>query len=228
MEFLKSPRHLLKPIFLGDEYVGKTSLICKYTNNKYENKTTIDLFSKEIQINNQDIRLLIWDIKGYGSFEKIVYNYIKDSNAYIILFDLTNLRSFYNINNWLHKIKNNNELFNDYYPILLLGCKKDLTENRKVTFDEAKKFAIFNKLLYAEVSIDEDINRINSLFNTYFNKILNLYIPNDDFKYTNVYQITDNKKNIIVNEEIEFLDDSKYKSKCCYNCKKHLDTCNIQ
>ena len=213
---------------MGDENVGKTTLISKYTNIKYENKTTIELFSKEIQINNLDIKLLIWDIKGHCSFEKLVYNYIRDSNAYIILFDLTNLRSFYNINNWLHKIKNNNDLFKDYYPILLLGCKKDLESQRKVTFDEAKKFAIFNKLLYAEVSIDEDINRINSLFNMYFNKILNLYIPNDDFKYTNVYQITDNKKNIIVNEEIEFLDDSKYKSKCCYNCKKHLETCNIQ
>ena len=61
---------------------------------------------------------------------------------------------------YIHKIKNNNELFNDYYPILLLGCKKDLTENRKVTFEEAKKFAIFNKLLYAEISIDDDTNRI--------------------------------------------------------------------
>ncbi len=228
MEFIKSPRHLLKPIFVGDENVGKTTLISKYTNNKYENKTTIDLFSKEIQINNQDIRLLIWDIKGYGSFEKIVYNYIKDSNAYIILFDLTNLRSFYNLNNWIDKIKNNNDLFNDYYPILLLGCKKDLVSRRKVTYEEAKKFAIFNKLLYAEISIDEDIDRINLLLNMYFNKILNLYILNDDFQYTNVYQISDSKKNIIVNEEIEFLDDSHYKSKCCYNCKKHLDTCNIQ
>ena len=158
MEFIKSPRHLLKPIFVGDENVGKTTLISKYTNNIYENKTSIELFSKEIQINNLDIRLLIWDIKGHCSFEKLVYNYIKDSNAYIILFDLTNLRSFYNINNWLHKIKNNNDLFRDYYPILLLGCKKDLTENRKVTYEEAKKFAVFNKLLYAEISIDDDID----------------------------------------------------------------------
>lgn len=227
MEFIKSPRHLLKPIFVGDENVGKTTLISKYTNNKYENKTSIELFSKEIQINNLDIKLLIWDIKGHCSFEKLVYNYIKDSNAYIILFDLTNLRSFYNINNWLHKIKNNNNLFNDYYPILLLGCKKDLTENRKVTYDEAKKFAVFNKLLYAEISIDDDIDRIKLLLNMYFIKILNFYNPNDAFNYTNVFEITQYKTNI-TNEETEFLDDSQYKSKCCYNCKKQLYTCNIQ
>ena len=189
--------------------------------------TVLLIFSKEIQINNLDIRLLIWDIKGHCSFEKIVYNYIRDSNAYIILFDLTNLRSFYNINNWLHKIKNNNNLFNDYYPILLLGCKKDLTENRKVTYDEAKKFAVFNKLLYAEISIDDDIDRIKLLLNMYFIKILNFYNPNDAFNYTNVFEITQYKTNI-TNEETEFLDDSQYRSKCCYNCKKHLDTCNIQ
>ena len=227
MEFIKSPRHLLKPIFVGDDHVGKTTLISKYTNNKYENKTSIELFSKEIQINNLDIRLLVWDIKGHGSFEKLVSNYIKDSNAYIILFDLTNLHSFYNINNWLKKIKNNNDLFNNYYPILLLGCKKDLVSKRKVTYDEAKKFAVFNKLLYAEISIDDDIDRINSLLEMYFIKILNFYNPNDAFNYTNVFEITQYKTNI-TNEETEFFDDSQYKSKCCYNCKKHLDTCNIQ
>lgn len=227
MEFIKSPRHLLKPIFVGDENVGKTTLISKYTNNKYENKTSIELFSKEIQINNLDIRLLIWDIKGHCSFEKLVYNYIRDSNAYIILFDLTNLRSFYNINNWLHKIKNNNDLFSDYYPILLLGCKKDLTENRKVTYEEAKKFAVFNKLLYAEISIDDDTDRIKILLNMYFIKILNFYNPNDAFNYTNVFEITQYKNNI-TNEETEFFDDSQYKYKCCYNCKKHLEICILQ
>jgi len=227
MEFIKSPRHLLKPIFVGDDHVGKTTLISKYTDSEYQNKTSIELFSKEIQINNQEIRLLIWDIKGHGSFEKLVSNYIKDSNAYIILFDLTNLNSFYNISNWLNKIKNNNNLFNNYYPILLLGCKKDIISRRKVTYEEAKKFAVFNKLLYAEISIDDDTDRIKLLLNMYFIKILNFYNPNDAFNYTNVFEITQYKTNII-NEETEFFDDSQYKSKCCYNCKKHLDTCNIQ
>jgi small GTP-binding protein len=227
MEFIKSPRHLLKPIFVGDDYVGKTTLISKYTNSEYQNKTSIELFSKEIQINNQDIRLLIWDIKGHSSFEKLVSNYIKDSNAYIILFDLTNLNSFYNISNWLNKIKNNNNLFNDYYPVLLLGCKKDLVSRRKVTYEEAKKFAVFNKLLYAEISIDDDINRIKLLLNMYFIKILNFYNPNNAFNYTNVFEITQYKTNI-TNEETEFFDDSQYRSKCCYDCKKHLYTCNIQ
>lgn len=226
MEFIKSPRHLLKPIFVGDDNVGKTTLISKYTNSEYQNKTSIDIFSKEIQINNQKIRLLIWDIKGHTSFEKLVSNYIKDSNAYIILFDLTNLNSFYNISNWLHKIKNNNDLFRDYYPILLLGCKRDLVSKRKVTYDEAKKFAVFNKLLYAEISIDDDIDRLSSLLEMYFIKILNLYNPNEVFKYTNVFEIKQNNEKI--NEETEFFDDSRYKSKCCYNCKKHLDICYVQ
>lgn len=226
MEFIKSPRHLLKPIFVGDDNVGKTTLISKYTNSEYQNKTSIELFSKEIQINNQKIRLLMWDIKGHPSFEKINTNHIRDCNAYIILFDLTNLSSFYNISNWLQKIKNNNILFNDYYPVLLLGCKRDLVYKRKITYDEAKKFAVFNKLLYTEISIDDDIDRINLLLEMYFIKILNLYNPNEVFKYTNVFEIKQNNEKI--NEETEFFDDSHYKSKCCYNCKKHLDTCNIQ
>jgi small GTP-binding protein len=224
--FIKSPRHQLKPIFLGDDNVGKTTLISKYVNLEYQNKTTTDLLSKNIQINDQTIQLLIWDIKGHVAFEKLANNYIKDSNAYVLLFDLTNLHSFYNLNNCLSKIKTNNNLFNDYYPILLLGCKKDLVSKRKVTYDEAKKFAVFNKLLYAEISIDDDIDRLSSLLEMYFIKILNLYNPNEVFKYTNVFEIKQNNEKI--NEETEFFDDSRYKSKCCYNCKKHLDICYIQ
>ena len=56
--FVKSPRHQLKPIFVGDENVGKTTLISKYINLEYQNKTSIDIFSKTIQINNQNIQLL--------------------------------------------------------------------------------------------------------------------------------------------------------------------------
>jgi len=223
--FVKSPRHQLKPIFVGDENVGKTTLISKYVNLEYQNKTSIDIFSKTIQINNQNIQLLMWDIKGHVAFEKLANNYIKDSNAYVLLFDLTNLQSFYNLNNWLLKIKTNNNLFNDYYPILLLGCKKDLVSKRKVTYDEAKKFAIFNKLLYGEISKYDDNNQINLLLEMYFVKILNLNYSNDAFIYTNVFEINQNKQKI--GEETYFFDDSQYKSKCCCDCKKQLEGCNI-
>ncbi len=222
--FIKSPRHQLKPIFLGDDNVGKTTLISKYVNSEYQNKTTQELLSKNIQINDQTVQLLIWDIKGHVAFEKLANNYIKDSNAYILLFDLTNLYSFYNLNNWLSRIKTNNILFNEYYPILLLGCKKDLVSKRQVTYDEAKKFAVFNKLLYGEISKNDDINQINLFLEMYFVKILNLHNSNDAFNYTNVFGINQNEQK--VGEETYFFDDSQYKSKCC-SCKKQLGSCNI-
>ena len=229
--FIKSPRHILKPIFIGDDYVGKTTLITKYTNSDYQNKTSTDFFSKELFIDNQNIKLIIWDVKGHKSFEKITNNYIRDSNAYIIIFDLTNLNSFYNINEWIKKIKTNNILFNDYYPILLLGNKKDLVSKRKVSYEEVKKFAIFNKLLYAEISVDDDINTLNLLLKMYFIKILSLNNnSNEVFNYTSIFKISNDNQNVSnkLNEfEFEFIDDIQYKSKCCYDCKKQLHECII-
>ena len=43
-----SPRHKIKPIFLGDEKVGKTTIIANYTDSKYKNDTNIDFYTKNI------------------------------------------------------------------------------------------------------------------------------------------------------------------------------------
>ena len=59
----------------------------------------------------------------------------------------------------------------------------------------------------------------------YFVKILNLNYSNDAFIYTNVFEINQNKQKI--GEETYFFDDSQYKSKCCCDCKKQLEGCNI-
>ena len=125
--FGNSPRYKIKPIFLGDEKVGKTSIIAKYTNSIYKNDTVIDFYTKNIELLDEKINLMIFDIKGHHCFEKMIIPYIKDVNAFIIVFDLTCLSSFYNIGEWINKIKkyNKNIIPNEYYPILLIGNKRD-------------------------------------------------------------------------------------------------------
>ena len=123
-----TPRKQLKLIILGDENVGKTTIISKYTNFDYSNSINFQFYSKIIKnLENKDIKVNIWDTKGHMSFNQICNSYIKDSNAFIIVFDITNPKSFYNITFWLNKIKENNRnnLNKEYYPILLIGNKND-------------------------------------------------------------------------------------------------------
>jgi len=233
MNNLSSPRHKIKPIFLGDEKVGKTTLITKYTDSQYKNDTVIDFYTKNIKILDEEVKLMIFDIKGHQCFEKMIIPYIKDVNAFIIVFDLTCLSSFYNVSEWINKIKKyNNIVSNDYYPILLIGNKRDLEKERIIKYEEAEKYAIYNKLLYVEISKNDDIVRLNIILETYFYKILTLYTNNSTEFSVNYLKLfsddIDNKKNkkIITSkslDNIEILDD-KYKSnKYCNDCKKLLN-----
>ena len=196
-----SPRHKIKPIFLGDEKVGKTTIIAKYTGSEYINDTSIDYYTKNIELLEEKINLMIFDIKGHYCFEKMIIPYIKDVNAFIIIFDLTCLSSFYNVGEWLNKIKkyNNNITTNEYYPILLIGNKKDLDKERIIKYEEAEKYAIYNKLLYIELSKDDNINRLNMILDSYFYKILTLNYdePLLYIKYNNIFNNIDEEKKSI-------------------------------
>jgi small GTP-binding protein len=231
-----SPRHKIKPIFLGDEKVGKTTIIAKYTGSKYINDTRIDYYTKNIELLEEKINLMIFDIKGHYCFEKMIIPYIKDVNAFIIIFDLTCLSSFYNISEWLNKIKkyNNNITTNEYYPILLIGNKKDLEKERIIKYEEAEKYAIYNKLLYIELSKDDNLIRLNIILDSYFYKILTLNYdePSSYYvKYNNIFNnIEEGEKSIskLNNnklltsksiDNIEILND-KYKSNKFYQCNK--------
>ncbi len=66
--FGNSPRHKIKPIFLGDEKVGKTTIITNYTSSKYKNDTNIDFYTKNIELLEEKINLMIFDIKGHYCF----------------------------------------------------------------------------------------------------------------------------------------------------------------
>ena len=88
-----SPRQQIKLIILGDTLTGKTTLINKFFSNNYINNTSIEFYSKIININNINITCNTMDIKGDYSYNNITNSYIKEPNAFIILFDITNVQS---------------------------------------------------------------------------------------------------------------------------------------
>jgi len=246
--FVNSPRHKIKPIFLGDEKVGKTSIIAKYTNSIYKNDTVIDFYTKNIELLDEKINLMIFDIKGHHCFEKMIIPYIKDVNAFIIVFDLTCLSSFYNIGEWINKIKkyNNNIIPNEYYPILLIGNKRDLEKERIIKYEEAERYAIYNKLLYIEISKDDNLIRLNMILETYFYKIITLNndnISSYNLNYPNIFNDINEKKNSKEKKDIENINknklltsksidnieilDDKYKSNNFYHCNKFINKCCI-
>ena len=165
---------LYKIAFIGDQYVGKSSIINRFLNDtfKEEYKSTIglDFQSKKVDINATNINLLLYDIGGKEKFRALIPLYTRDSNIILFIYDITNKDSFNHIEDWLKDITNFNKL--DECILVLVGNKKDLENKRAVTIKEGEDFAKEKGFIFSEVS-SKTGEGINDLFyNKLFNEII--------------------------------------------------------
>ena len=156
--------YLFKVLLLGDSGVGKSSLILRYTdetfNSKLVNSIGVDFKMKKKEINRKIIKIQIWDTAGHERFRSITYSYYRGANSIIIVFDLSNKKSFISITDWLKQIEKHAK---ENVFKFLVGNKYDLIEEREVLYEEAKQYADEHSLPYIETSAKEGIN-INELF----------------------------------------------------------------
>ncbi len=156
--------YLLKYIVIGDSSVGKSNLLLRYAhdrfNDEYQATIGVEFGAKNIEINDQIYRIQIWDTAGQENFRSITRAYYKNSVCAIIVYDITNKESFNNIQNWIEDCKNQcpKTIF-----FVLVGNKNDLENERKVSFDEGKKFADSNNILFFESSAKTG-NNVEDIF----------------------------------------------------------------
>ncbi|NVM03478.1 MAG: GTP-binding protein [Candidatus Helarchaeota archaeon] len=130
----------IKIVLVGDEEVGKTSIIIKYVKNRFteDYKPTLgaDFAVKKLKFNEKKVKLYLWDIGGQKQFKNLHKYYYEGANLFLLVFDLTSYKTFENaINIWTEDIKNNY----DTIPIILVGNKFDLENERQVLFEEIEK-----------------------------------------------------------------------------------------
>ena len=158
--------YLFKILLLGDSDVGKSSLILRYTdetfNSKLVNSIGVDFKMKKREIDGKIIKVQIWDTAGHERFRTITYSYYRGANAIIIVFDLSDKKSFISITEWLKQIEKH---ANENVFKFLVGNKSDLVDKRQITYEEAKQYADEHDLPYIETSAKEGIN-INELFDS--------------------------------------------------------------
>jgi len=123
-------KYQLKVVVVGDPAVGKTSLIRRFADDKFEDeyKHTIgaDFNVKVIEFpeSKKNAVLTVWDIGGQERFEIIRRYYYEGSHAGLIVFDLTNKKAFDHITNWYNDLR---EYLKDI-PIALIANKLDLKD----------------------------------------------------------------------------------------------------
>ena len=134
-------RYRFKVVLIGNEAVGKTSLILRYINNTFsENYIAtlgVNFLTKDLISDGQDTRLVIWDIGGQETWKAKLPLYLKGADGPIIVFDLTRPLTFIAVEDWLIKLKS---IAGETIPFILVGNKNDLADLRKVKDKDVKRF----------------------------------------------------------------------------------------
>ena len=91
----------------------------------------------------------IWDTAGQERFRAIARAYFRSAVGVILVFDLTDRKSFEDLNQWLNDV---HSLCDPNAVVTLIGNKSDLTSQRVITAAEAENFAQLHQIQYLETS----------------------------------------------------------------------------
>ncbi len=133
-------QYIFKIMILGEAAVGKTSLVNRFVNSKFDitYKFTIGLdnYVKYIDIDNKSVCLQCWDIGGQKHFKGIHDGFYRGARGALMVFDLTRKNTLFELDEW---IKNALEK-NPDMEMILVGNKSELEEYRAVTKKEVQAF----------------------------------------------------------------------------------------
>ncbi|MFX0043473.1 MAG: Rab family GTPase [Candidatus Hodarchaeota archaeon] len=160
---LVSPDFMFKIVILGDDNVGKSTLALNYLNSRDYNPNSpigVNLAAKDTVLNNHSIRLIIWFLSNQKRFEKLRKFYLSGTIGAIIMYDITNINSMNKIYKWVQEIRDNKWIQSrGDIPILLVGTKLDLDENRAVFKEERVKIKNkYNLTESMEISLETGEN----------------------------------------------------------------------
>lgn len=156
-----------KIVMLGSGAVGKSAITVQMVSGHFLSSydpTIEDSYRTTININNQDIILTILDTAGQEEFYALRDQYIRSGDGYIIVFSITSITSFLEVNAIKEQLNivldaDNNTLI----PIILVGNKCDLEEYRQVQSSDAQRLAEEWRVKYFETSAKNKTN-INRIF----------------------------------------------------------------
>ena len=149
-----SAKYIIKLLTLGDTTVGKSSIVLRFSDDQFDDTIFstigIDFKTKFMKVKDSTVKVLIWDTAGQEKFQNVAKSYYKGANGVLLVYDITNRKSFERVEFWLKELKENNKI-DDLY-LYLVGNKKDLEGKRMISTDEGKKYAEDNNINFTEVS----------------------------------------------------------------------------
>ena len=149
-----------KIIVIGDTSVGKSCLTMRATKDYFENYYSptvgFEFYTFNCRIQDQNIKLQIWDTCGQEEYRSLIQNFYRNSSLAILVYAIDNRNSFDNLGVWLNEVKTQGS---PDEKIFLIGNKLDLDNKRQVSYEEGEKFYNDNQLnLFLEASAKSNTN----------------------------------------------------------------------
>jgi len=150
---------LFKLLLIGDSGVGKTCILYRFSddafNTTFISTIGIDFKIKTIELRGKKIKLQIWDTAGQERFHTITTSYYRGAMGIMLVYDITNVKSFDNIAKWLRNI---DEHASEEVVKMILGNKCDMSDRRVVSKERGEKIAIDHQIRFLETSAKANIN----------------------------------------------------------------------
>jgi Ras-related protein Rab-14 len=145
--------YIFKYIIIGDMGVGKSCILHQFTDHKFipdsPHTIGVEFGTRIIDVINKKIKLQVWDTAGQERFRAVTRSYYRGAAGALLVYDITRRATYNHLTSWLTDARN---LTHPNTVFMLIGNKKDLEEQRDVSYQEAQQFAEENGLLFLETS----------------------------------------------------------------------------
>ncbi|EDV42415.2 uncharacterized protein Dana_GF17026, isoform C [Drosophila ananassae] len=166
IEYMKmncGKKSLFKVIVIGEEGVGKTSLVRRYVEGRFSirerNTIGLNLSTKEVRVDDRAVTLQIWDTAGQERFLCLSSCFYRGVDCCVLVFDITSLDSFKSLGMWRDQFLIKADPRDPVnFPFIVLGNKVDL-DNSHVPNNRVKEWCQRNNnISYYETSAKEGTN----------------------------------------------------------------------
>jgi small GTP-binding protein len=130
-----------KVLLIGESGVGKSTLVGRLCEDRFmpehrQYTLGFDMFEKEMEIDNERIKVYLWDTVGTETFDSITTSYYRGGAGIIVVYDISMLQSFNQLIKWINYVQIHGTAD---VCLMLLGSKSDLDSRREVTTEEGRK-----------------------------------------------------------------------------------------
>ncbi|XP_035829283.1 ras-related protein Rab-23 [Aplysia californica] len=148
----------IKVVVVGNGAVGKSSMIQRYCKGiftrDYKKTIGVDFLERQIEVDGEDVRLMLWDTAGQEEFDAITKAYYRGAQACVLAFSTVDRESFEAIELWKRKVEDE---VGDIAMVLVQN-KIDLIDDAVVHTRETEELAKKLRLRFYPTSVKENLN----------------------------------------------------------------------